>query len=62
MNSNKMPTVGTEMNETGVENEKDVKGLAGDNNTANRKFGVNDLWRIRSNARTFRIHNRIPRL
>lgn len=29
---------------------------------ANRTFGVADIWRIRRNAKTFRIHSRIPRL
>jgi hypothetical protein len=62
MNSNKVPAEGVEVNETGLENGKDVKQLSGDNGTLNRRFGVMDLWRIRSNARTFRIHNRIPRL
>lgn len=62
MNSNKMPTAGADVNETGSENGKEVKQLSDDTVTLNRRFGVMDLWRIRSNARTFRIHNRIPRL
>ena len=62
MNSNKVPAEGVEENGTGLENGKDVKQLSADNDTLNRRFGVMDLWRIRSNARTFRIHNRIPRL
>ena len=62
INSNKIPTEGVEVNETGFENGKDVKQLSSDNVTTNRRFGAMDLWRIRNNARTFRIHNRIPRL
>ncbi|RYZ28479.1 MAG: hypothetical protein EOO10_09420 [Chitinophagaceae bacterium] len=60
--NNKVPTDGLEVNETGTENGKDVKQLSADNVTANRRFGAMDLWKIRSNARTYRIHNRIPRL
>jgi hypothetical protein len=62
MNSNKIPAEGMDVNETGLENGKDVKQLSDDNVTMNRRFGVMDLWRIRTNARRFRIHNRIPRL
>ena len=62
MNSNKVPAEGVELSETGLENGKDAKQLSDDNVTLNRRFGVMDLWRIRSNARSFRIHNRIPRL
>ena len=62
MNSNKVPAEGVDVNETGSENGEDVKQLSDDNAATNRRFGVMDLWRIRSNARTFRIHNRIPRL
>lgn len=62
MNSNKEPLTGVEVNENGLENGKDSKQLSDDNVTLNRRFGVMDLWKIRSNARSFRIHNRIPRM
>jgi len=62
MNSNKEPAAGVEVNERGVEQGKDGKHFSDDDVATSRRFGVTDLWRIRSNARSFRIHNRIPRL
>jgi len=62
INSNKVPVEGHETNETVMVNGKDEKQSSDDSVTLNKRFGVNDLWRIRSNARRFRIHNRIPRL
>lgn len=62
MNSNQMPAAGAEVNEKGFESGKDGKQVSDETVTGNRRFGVMDLWRIRSNARRFRIHNRIPRL
>ena len=62
MTSNKMPVDGADVNETSLEIGKDVKQLSDDSVTLNRKFGTMDLWKIRSTARRFRIHNRIPRL
>jgi hypothetical protein len=62
MMNNKVPVAGLETNETGFENVKDLKQLSADNVTSNGKFGVLGLRRIRKKARSFRIHNRIPRL
>jgi hypothetical protein len=62
MDSNNEPQERVSLNETGSENGKDSKQLSDDNVTANRRIGVTDLWSIRNNARSFRIHSRIPRL
>lgn len=40
----------------------DARKLSQDDNDTGRSFGITDLWSIRRNARTFKIHNRIPRL
>jgi hypothetical protein len=50
------------LNETGNATVDEARKLSGDDNNAGRSFGVTDLWSIRRNARTFKIHNRIPRL
>lgn len=57
-----MPTEAAYVNETGSANGKDGKQLSDDTVASARKFGAMDLWKIRSSARRFRIHNRIPRL
>ena len=62
MNHNKMPSTGAGSNETGAEYGKDVKQLSDDNVALNRRFGVMDLWKIRKNARSFKIHSRLPRV
>lgn len=62
MNNNKEYATGVALNETGSVNCNGEKKLSDHDNTVNRSFGVTDLWRIRRNARTFKIHNRIPRL
>jgi hypothetical protein len=49
------------MNGTGNAGSE-TKRLSGDDNTGAKSFGITDLWFIRRNARTFKIHNRIPRL
>jgi hypothetical protein len=50
------------VNKTAAENGEDSKQGSHENGTINQHFGVVDLWRIRRSARTFRIHNRIPRI
>jgi hypothetical protein len=50
------------VNKTEAGNGEESKQRSHDNGTLNRHFGVVDLWKIRRNARTFRIHNRIPRI
>ncbi len=50
------------LNETRNGNSDEAKKLSGDDNTVGKSFGITDLWSIRRNARTFRIHHRIPRL
>lgn len=62
MNNNREYATKVALNETGTGNNDEVKKLSGDDNTASRSFGITDLWRIRRNARAFKIHNRIPRL
>jgi hypothetical protein len=62
MNQNKMPLARVVTNETGVENGRDGKQVAEGTVILNRRFGGMDLWKIRSNARTFRIHNRMSRI
>lgn len=62
MNSNKAPVAGVEVKKKGVGNGNDENQLSDENVTVSRLFGVMDLWRIRNNARSFRIHSRIPRL
>jgi hypothetical protein len=49
------------LNETANANGE-TKKLSGEDNTGGKSFGITDLWFIRRNARTFKIHNRIPRL
>lgn len=61
MNHSKMPLKGAGSFEIGMEYGKDVKQLSDDNVALSRRFGVMDLWKIRKNARSFRIHNRLPR-
>jgi len=62
MNNNREHATKVALNETGTGNSDETKKLSGDDNTVSRNFGIADLWSIRRNARTFRIHNRIPRL
>jgi hypothetical protein len=62
MNNNKENATKVALNETGSGNCDEARKSSGDDNTVNRSFGITDLWSIRRNARTFRIHNRIPRL
>jgi hypothetical protein len=62
MNSNKAPHGGAAVVETGAESGKERTQLSVDNVANNRRFGLMDLWRIRSNARSFRIHSRMPRM
>jgi hypothetical protein len=61
MNNNREHATQVALNETGNAN-CETKKLSGEDNTVGRSFGIADLWRIRQNARTFKIHNRIPRL
>jgi hypothetical protein len=62
MDYNRAPEREVALNETGLENGKDINQLSDDNGTLNRRFGVTDLWSMRRNARKFKIHDRIPRL
>jgi hypothetical protein len=62
MNNNREHATKVALNETGRGDSDETKRLSGDDNTVGRSFGITDLWRIRQNARTFKIHNRIPRL
>ncbi|MGZ3938792.1 MAG: hypothetical protein ACXVLT_08955 [Flavisolibacter sp.] len=61
-NTNKENANSVEVNENGTGNCSGAKGASGSDNTINRSFGVTDLWSIRRNTRTLKIHNRIPRL
>jgi hypothetical protein len=49
-------------NENGTDNCNGGKESRAGDKSVNRSFGLTDLWSIRRNSRTFRIHNRIPRL
>jgi hypothetical protein len=60
-NNKEQPTI-VGVNEKGVENSNGERMLSGSDNTTTRSFGLTALWSIRKNARTFKIHNRIPRL
>lgn len=62
MNNNKEHATQVAVNETGSGNCNGAKKLSGDDNTVSRSFSVMDLWSIRRNARSLKIHNRIPRL
>ncbi|RYZ62235.1 MAG: hypothetical protein EOO14_02890 [Chitinophagaceae bacterium] len=62
MMTNKEPQTGTVSIDTRVESGKDEKQFSNEVANPDRRFGVMDLWKIRSNARTFRIHNRLSRL
>ncbi len=62
MDNNKERATGVALNETESGNSNGAKkSPVGDNNLS-RSFGATDLWSIRRNARTFKIHNRISRL
>ncbi|HWI93316.1 MAG TPA: hypothetical protein VNT20_18685 [Flavisolibacter sp.] len=62
MNNNKEHEVNITLSETRTGNGDGVRRLSTNDNIVNRSFGITDLWSIRRNVRTFRIHNRIPRL
>lgn len=42
----------------------DIKSLyqSEEQSADKRQFGLLDLWRLRRGARTYKIHNRIPRV
>ena len=60
MNTNKEQATDVALSETGTVH--DTRKLSHDDSNSNRSFGVMDLWSIRQNTRTLKIHNRIPRL
>ena len=62
MNTNKENATAIALNETGTGNCGGDKKLSANDNTTSRSFGVADLWSIRRNARSLKIHNRMPRL
>lgn len=62
MNTDREHATKIALNETGRGNCDEAKKLSGDDNTMSRSFGIADLWSIRRNMRTLKIHNRIPRL
>jgi hypothetical protein len=62
MNNNREHATKVALNESGTGTGDEVKKLSGDDNTVGRSFGITDLWSMRRNARTFKIHSRIPRL
>jgi hypothetical protein len=62
MNNNKEHATQVAVNENGTGNCNGEKKLSGNDNTVSRSFGLADLWSIRRNARSLKIHNRIPRL
>lgn len=62
MNTNKENATAIALNETGTDNCGGDKKLSASDNTTSRSFGVADLWSIRRNARSLKIHNRMPRL
>jgi hypothetical protein len=62
MNNNKEHATGVALNERGRDNGNGTKNSPGGDNNLSRSFGATDLWSIRRNARTFKIHNRIPKL
>lgn len=62
MNYNKEQAAEVALNATGLDNDKELRKLSGDDNSLHRSFGLNDLWSIRRSAKIFKIHSRIPRL
>ena len=62
MNNNKVDAIEIASQEAGTGNSNGAKTLSAGDKSANRSFGITELWNMRRNARVFRIHNRIPRL
>jgi hypothetical protein len=62
MNNNKEHEANITLNGIRTGNGDGARKLSDSDNTVSRSFGITDLWSIRRNTRTFRIHNRIPRL
>ena len=62
MIDNREPATDVANSETRSENGNGHKRSSDDNGALNRSFGSIDMWSIRRNARTFKIHKRIPRL
>lgn len=59
MTNNNAQVTEITVNEKGVDNGQRMAEME---SPVNRSFGVTTLWNIRKNARTFKIHNRMPRL
>lgn len=64
MDKNKMDATEIASDETQLtgSNEKEANQISDSKEVPNRSFGITDIWKIRRAARTFTIHNRIPRL
>lgn len=61
-NNNKDHATQVAVNETGSDNCNGAKKLSDNDNSVSRSFSATDLWSIRRNVRSLKIHNRIPRL
>ena len=61
-NNNKEDAIEIAFSEAGTGNSSGAKTLSDGDKSASRSFGVGELWKMRRNARVFKIHNRIPRL
>lgn len=61
-NNNQQQEKSIVLNESDTVDSSEVKKSHGYDRSVVRNFSVMNLWSIRRNARTFRIHNRIPRL
>jgi hypothetical protein len=62
MNNNKDYATQVAVNKNGIDKCDGEKRLSANDNKVRQSFGVTDLWSIRRNARSLKIHNRIPRL
>ncbi|MER3465622.1 MAG: hypothetical protein C4329_15635 [Chitinophagaceae bacterium] len=62
MNNNKERATQVAVNEKRTDNSSAEKMSSDADDTNTRSFGSATLWRIRKNARSFKIHNRMPRL
>lgn len=62
MNNSKQYATTLALNGTGIDSDNGGRILSATDKSTGRSFGVTELWRLRQNARMFKIHNRIPRL
>lgn len=62
MNNNKEHAAKIALDETEQGSCNETKRLSNNDGTLSRSFSLADLWSVRRNTRTFKIHDRIPRL